>query len=106
MYKKRGNSHKKEVEMTNFISLTEDQFDAIYTITPNEHEDRYETYGEEYEALKVIYEKSPRKVWTAVDGEDGELIFVSGLHFVNRIYYFVTDQEVPEDTDVEVIIDF
>lgn len=49
----------------------------------------FETYGEEYDFVSNSPEK---KVWTWVDGSDGTYI-VSGLHFVNRIGYFVTEEE-------------
>lgn len=46
----------------------------------------FETYDEEYEFVKA---QDPNKVWTEVDGDSGTYI-ISGLHFVNRIGYYVT----------------
>ena len=46
----------------------------------------YETYGEEYEYLKTV---EPQYIWTEVDGDSGTYI-VAGLHWVNRIQYYVT----------------
>lgn len=49
----------------------------------------FETYGEEFD---FVFNSPEKKVWTWVDGSDGTYI-VSGLHMVNRIGYFVTEEE-------------
>jgi hypothetical protein len=56
-------------------------------------EDKFETYGEELDYVRSVYDEDPRRVWTLVDGDDGNLYIVDGYHLVNRINYFVT--EVP-----------
>lgn len=55
----------------------------------------WETYESDFEEVKRAYEKNPGSVWTAVDGDDGELYLGNGLHYVNRVFYFIT--EVPHD---------
>lgn len=50
----------------------------------------FETYGEEYEAVKQAHEVNPNTVWTEVDGDEGSYI-VAGWHFVNRIHYYITE---------------
>jgi len=57
----------------------------------NEESIIFETYGSEFEYVKQCPIK---KVWTWVDGDDGTYI-ISGLHFVNRIGYFITEKEWP-----------
>ena len=53
-------------------------------------DDKFETYGEElYYVLKVAYTE-PKRIWTLVDGDDGNLYIASGYHLVNRINYFIT----------------
>lgn len=47
----------------------------------------FETYDEEYEFVKSA---NPNCVWTEVDGDEGTYI-VSGLHWVNRIHYYITE---------------
>lgn len=49
----------------------------------------FETYGSEF---KYVKQCPIKKVWTWVDGDDGTYI-ISGLHFVNRIGYFITEKE-------------
>jgi hypothetical protein len=59
-----------------------------------------ETYGKDYEKLKVIMETSPNKVWTICDSEDSdEVIVVAGWHYVNRIAYLVTDKEFKSEDE-------
>ncbi len=50
----------------------------------------FETYGEEYEAVKQAHEINPNTIWTEVDGDSGTYI-VAGWHFVNRIHYYITE---------------
>lgn len=47
----------------------------------------FETYDEEYEFVKT---QDPKHIWTEVDGDEGTYI-ISGLHWVNRIHYYITE---------------
>ena len=58
----------------------------------------YETYGIEYEYVKNY---DSNNVWTYVSG-DGDLI-IPGLHFVNRMGYFIT--RAPHDDNYDLTID-
>ena len=75
----------------------EDQFEAWHNqyqpiqnhFDPNEG-CKFETYGEELDyVLKIAYTE-PKRIWTLVDGDDGNLYITSGYHLVNRINYFIT----------------
>jgi hypothetical protein len=55
----------------------------------------YETYGEEYEYVKSIH---PNFVWTYVDGDMSSLI-IAGHHWVNRIGYYITENQWSDDMD-------
>jgi len=57
----------------------------------------FETFGAEYDFVKTTYNTDPLKVWTLSD-VDGEIFIGEGLHFVNRLGYFIT--EVPCDAAV------
>jgi hypothetical protein len=94
-----------------FIELTEDEFDDRYPLVPN-HINRsagwaigdgggclFETFGEEF---AFIRRQDPCKVWTLVDGEDGDMYVVSGLHFVNRVGYLLSTIPVPEQVFIQV----
>ena len=54
-------------------------------------EDKFETYGEELDYVRSVYDTDSRRVWTLVDGDDGNLYIVDGFHLVNRINYFITE---------------
>jgi hypothetical protein len=41
---------------------------------------------------KAIDAKTPKRVWTMVDGDDG-MYLEAGYHLVNRIYYIITNEE-------------
>jgi hypothetical protein len=52
--------------------------------------DKFETYGEELEFVRQIHATEPKRVWTLVEGDSGDLWITNGYHFVNRLNYFVT----------------
>lgn len=53
-------------------------------------EDKFETYGEELAYVLSIANTEPARVWTLVDGDDGNLYITNGYHLVNRVNYFIT----------------
>lgn len=92
------------------IELTEDQFAEQYPLLLNHLNPQaswggeqggclFETYGEE---LAFVGEQDPRTVWTLIDGNDGDLCVLSGIHFVNRIGYLLSERPVPEGIRVHV----
>ena len=95
------------------IQLTEDEFDDRFPLVPNHINPSatwafgdgpgclFETFGPEFEFVRR-YDR--RKVWTLVDGDDGDLYVVNGLHLVNRVGYLLSRDPVPDDTAVEVRI--
>jgi len=89
-------------------TLSEEDFDKRFIIKEFPHGDKFETYGEELELFNKEAALNPNNVWTCLDGEAGELIFVNRIAFVNRIYYFITEEAYTdsEDLAVEINIDF
>ena len=97
-----------------FIELSEDEFDTLYPLIQNHLNPTaswafgdgpgclFETYGEELEFVK---RQDPLKVWTLVDGEDGDLYVISGPHFVNRIGYLVSSVPIAEGVTMQVHIE-
>ncbi len=93
------------------IELTEDEFDDRFTLVPNHINSSagwaigdsggclFETYGEEFEFIK---RQPAARIWTLVDGDDGDMYLISGLHFVNRVGYLLSRDPVPEDTTIQV----
>lgn len=73
-----------------------DNFDDLYTIDESvrslecDTAGVFETYGEDIEHVLQVFAKTPARVWTLIDGEQGETLLVNGLLHVNRINYMVT----------------
>jgi len=79
-----------------YTTMTWEEFETTYkpiqnklTKYPSDNNISFETYGEEQEFVLAQDEKF---VWTEVDG-DGGCYIINGLHYVNRIQYYVC--EVP-----------
>jgi hypothetical protein len=93
------------------IELTEEEFDTRFPLVPNHINPTatwavgdgpgclFETSGPEFEFVRRY---DPRKIWTLVDGEDGDMYVISGFHFVNRVGYLLSQGPVPDDTIVQV----
>ena len=67
--------------------------------TPENPELMFETYDAEYEYVKSV---DPKYVWTYLDGDMSTLI-VAGLHFVNRIGYYVTEEPWEDEYDTVLL---
>jgi hypothetical protein len=59
----------------------------------------FETFGEDLEYMKENY-KDNRHYWTLVDGEGIELYLFSGIHWANRLGYFVSETLWEESVSV------
>ena len=51
----------------------------------------FETFGEEVEAVMVVFMKDERRVWTVVE-EDGLTFITNGARRVNRLGYLLTEK--------------
>lgn len=50
----------------------------------------FETYGVELDHVLKVNEETPEKIWTLVEGDEGQY-FIAGYHLVNRFGYFITE---------------
>jgi hypothetical protein len=80
--------------VNNHIDL-ESSFDGIM----------FETYTEEYDYVASIGQKQPNRIWTLVDGEDGNTLIINRWAFVNRIGYFITEKPYDDTLDIQVQLD-
>ena len=85
-----------------------DDFDKKYTLSKIKSENfegpgQLETFGKDIETVLKINKKTPKRVWTAVDGEEG-IWWIAGYHLVNRIYYIITEEEWADE--FEEYLDF
>jgi hypothetical protein len=86
--------------------LTEDEFKSKFTMVKNHLDDNasldgcmFETYGDEVDYITSLAETNT--VWTYLEGED-DCYFVTGMHLVNRIGYFVTKEPYTEGCMVQL----
>lgn len=84
--------------------ITDDEFYSTFRPRDNhivpENGDKFETYGAEEEYVRS--QASKNLVWTAMDSEDGnDIIFVNGMHHVNRLYYLVCNVPYEDAVDYE-----
>lgn len=100
--------------MNTITTLTEEEFDAKFTLVKNKFDDNasfngclHETFGTELEFVKS---QAPlNKVWTIIecDGADEEdnpiMYYTTGMHHVNRIGYLISNE--PYITEMEVKIE-
>lgn len=82
--------------------LNEDNFDEIFRPVQNHLNDNapfdgtmFETFGPELDHVLSFANdlKRSQRVWTIIDGDDGELYLVTGYHLVNRLGYIITEVE-------------
>jgi hypothetical protein len=75
------------------LTLTDDQFIARYKPEENEQGDYYRqrdwTVPEDQEEIEKATKE--HRIWTAGDDDDGNFGISSGWHFVNRLYYIITE---------------
>jgi len=62
----------------------------------------FETFGD---SLVEVNKTGPLHVWTLIDGDEGGQYIVSGMHFVNRIGYFITEVPYEENKFYEIEVD-
>ena len=67
--------------------------EGLSVANPHDCTHLLETYGEDYETVRRIGKKQPRKVWTIVDVGLNYHIAIAGIHHVNRINYVITVEE-------------
>lgn len=89
---------------------TENDFEQKYTysrnikstvLDPNDQAGMLETFGEDIDLVLQVNNSTPKRVWTMIDGDNG-MYLVAGFHFVNRVYYVVTNEEW-QDSDEEYV---
>ena len=84
------------------LEAWEAKYQPIKNHITGEDDDKFETYGEELDYVRSVADTEPRRVWTLVDGEDGNLYIVDGYHFVNRVNYFITKEPLEGNGFLEV----
>lgn len=88
------------------IQLTEDEFDSKYTMVKNHLDDNasldgcmFETYDDQVKYIASLADT--KTVWTYLEGDD-DCYFVTGMHFVNRLGYFITTEPYTQECEVKL----
>jgi hypothetical protein len=94
--------------MSNFIEMTFEEADEQFKFMVNNYDENasfdglmFETYGDEVEYVKT---KPHDRIWMYGQGDDGGLYIWSGWGFVNRIGYFISEQPVPDNTTIQIMV--
>ena len=82
--------------MTKTIQITEEEWEERYKPL----EQLLDVYGEDWERVKSF---QPYNVWTLYEGDWGLYIF-NGIHFVNRLGYYICEEKWTEGELIEVYI--
>lgn len=53
-------------------------------------EGQFETFDKDLRTVRRVYAKTPLRVWTMIDSDDGGISIVNGMRVVNRIAYIIT----------------
>jgi len=98
-----------------FKEMTFDEWEKTFKPMPNHIAKNaafdgfmFETYDAEL-AHVLLYangyfgKASNRKVWTLVEGDDGESVIVDGYQLCNRIGYFITQEKAKANVQYNVI---
>jgi hypothetical protein len=85
-------------------TMTIDEWEEKYKPIPNhlvpDRETAFETYGPEWDFVKV---QDPRRIWTEIQGDDGNLYITNGCHWVNRLQYYVTQIPCEPEFEFEIL---
>jgi hypothetical protein len=94
--------------MNNFIEMTFEEADEQFKFMVNNYDENasfdglmFETYGDEVEYVKT---KQHDRIWMYGQGDDGGLYIWSGWGFVNRIGYFISENPVPDNTTIQIMV--
>lgn len=83
-------------------------WDSIYTQDSNVkseyfNDGRLETFGKDLESVLFCLDYMPKKVWTAIEGDDGNVYYCAGFHYVNRLYYVISNEDYKSCDEVYLI---
>jgi hypothetical protein len=80
-------------------AITEEEWDVQYEPVNNSP---LETYGRDLELVMLF---PSDQVWTLVDGDQHDMVILSGYRLVNRIGYYLTKKPFFPEENITVIIE-
>lgn len=63
----------------------------------------WETYGPELAHVEKVFAETPGRVWTLIEA-DGDVNILSGMHYVNREGFFITEKTAEEGVQYLVTV--
>jgi hypothetical protein len=87
-----------------YIELSEDEWENTFELVENHitgEGQLFETYGDELEFIQNLPDQN---VWTLADGDDGGIYISEGMHFVNRIGYYVTAKPWSKESSYSICV--
>lgn len=82
-----------------FTNISEDDFDRLFGHI--EHKDGGFFWDLDTDRAELERLHAERRLWTAVDGDDGTTVLCSGFRFVNRFAYVVAARPYAEGVTFE-----
>ncbi len=78
------------------MEIDSTDFDSKYTLNQSIRSQNssdtpglLEIYGDD---LAIANNTDHKYLWTAIDNDKGKLTYIAGKHYINRIYYLVTNE--------------
>lgn len=89
---------------TNSITyMSESEFDKRFNLKEFAHGDKFQRG--EIDLFNEIAKSHPNRIWTCIDGDDGQLIYENQRRVVNFNYYFITEEPYGDNESISVEID-
>lgn len=85
--------------------MTEDEFIAQFKPEENEHGGYYRqrNWYDPTDQPAIQLARDENRLWSVVEGDEGEFCISSGFHYVNLLYYIIC--AVPTYEDITIIDD-
>lgn len=75
------------------MKMLDDVYTTVEGLSEHDEGSMLETYGKDLEVIRKQAKENVKKVWTLVDGQENNLIAITGYHLINRVNYIITEEE-------------
>ena len=83
----------------------ENDKDIGYVFSIDDVNYEFNTYGEDLEKIKSLWQKEPLKIWTLLEIDDKHYI-VNGFLYANRVSYLITEKSAYTNQDYTIEVEF
>jgi hypothetical protein len=78
--------------------LSFDEFDDLYREVG-----QIDTWHKNWD--RIVQLNKEKKIWTAVDSDGDSLCYISGIHYVNRLYYVIAENPHEATDDKPIFVE-